>query len=274
MKFSWDVDESTQIEVTLGAFGTKIVSVNGRQVVAPGGTRLKREVSFQLPDGRAGLVSVKPQLLGRQDVELRVDGRLRAESTKQPIKCASCGATARAFDCFCDGCGKPLPSPEERIQLKRVQRATNGMRTLAVLFAIYGVVMFFATQSQTSTALAQLASLDGKAMLPLNGVTHSVAEWRDQIRWEPWGVLATNFVLAAVMACLALWGKRSPLPAVLIATATYMTVLVFNAILDPQTIAQGIFVKIVIIGFFVKGIKAALVLRTLRATDAGSTSNA
>jgi hypothetical protein len=81
------------------------------------------------------------------------------------------------------------------------------------------------------------------------------------LRWEAWGVLLTNAVLAAVMAGLALWSRRSPLPAVIVATATYAVVIVFNAIMDPKTIGQGIFVKIIVIGLFVKGIKAALTLR-------------
>jgi hypothetical protein len=74
-----------------------------------------------------------------------------------------------------------------------------------------------------------------------------------------------NFILAAVMGALSLWARRSPLPAVLIATATYVVVIVANAIADPATLGQGWIVKIIVIAFLFKGIKAALALRTANA---------
>ena len=106
---------------------------------------------------------------------------------------------------------------------------------------------------------------DATATLDVSGVTYTVAELRQRLNWEPWGVLITNGVLAAVMASLAVWGKRAPLPAVLVATATYAVVMVTNAISDPASIGQGIFIKIVVIAIFVRGIKAALALREAKA---------
>jgi hypothetical protein len=132
-------------------------------------------------------------------------------------------------------------------------------------FSIAGVIMFFLVRSQTSDALVKLAGMDATATIPIQGVTYTVVQLRDQLRWEPWGVLITNAVLAAVMAALALWGKRSPLPAVVVATATYAVVIVVNAIVDAKTIGQGIILKVVVIGLFVKGIKAALALRAANA---------
>lgn len=81
----------------------------------------------------------------------------------------------------------------------------------------------------------------------------------------PWGVLITNLVLAAVMAGLALWGKRSPLPALLVATAVYAVVQVAAASMDPSTLAGGIIVKIAVVIFLVRGIKSALALRGMEA---------
>ena len=61
-------------------------------------------------------------------------------------------------------------------------------------------------------------------------------ELRARLEWEPTGVLAVNLILAAIMAALAWWGRRAPLAAVLVATAVYVVVIVFNAIADPATI--------------------------------------
>jgi hypothetical protein len=78
-------------------------------------------------------------------------------------------------------------------------------------------------------------------------------------------VLAVNGVLAAIMVGLALWSRRSPLPAVIVATATYVVVIVTNGIADPATLGQGWIVKLIIILFLFRGIKAALALRASHA---------
>jgi hypothetical protein len=265
MKFKWEVDDATVVEARFGSFGKRIVTVNGTEVVSQRSTRRKGDLPFALPDGRAGTITVNPQLVGKPDVDLRVDGRLFVESGKYPIKCGACGANAKPYDGFCNGCGNSLPSAEQRIHERQVKQATGAMRTLAWLLAISGLVMFFLARSQAANALAKLAGMDDAATIPIKGVTYTVAQLRDQVRWEPWGVLITNAVLAAVMAGLTLWGKRSPLPAVVVATATYAVVIVVNAIVDPRTIGQGIVLKVIIIGFFVKGIKAALALRAANA---------
>ena len=100
---------------------------------------------------------------------------------------------------------------------------------------------------------------------PINGRQYTVGELRKQLEWEPWGILAVNFILAAIMIGLSFWARRSPLPAVLIATATYAVVIVANAIVDPATIGQGMIMKIIVIGLLVKGIRAALALRAANA---------
>ena len=99
----------------------------------------------------------------------------------------------------------------------------------------------------------------------MNGVTYTAAALRDRIEWESWSVLLVNLLLAAIMAGLALWGRRSPLPAVLVATATYSVVIVTGAILDPTTIGQDMYLKIIMIMFLVRGIKGALASRTANA---------
>jgi len=106
---------------------------------------------------------------------------------------------------------------------------------------------------------------DSVLQTAINGRTYTVEELRKQLLWEPWGVLIVNLILAAIMLGLSIWARRAPLPAVLIATATYAVVIVAAAISDPATLGQGLLVKIVIIAFLVKGIKAALALRTASA---------
>ena len=88
---------------------------------------------------------------------------------------------------------------------------------------------------------------------------------RKELAWEPWSILWINMILATMMIGLAIWARRSPLPAVLIATATYLVVIVASGIADPRSLGQGWIIKLIVIAFLVKGIKAALALRDARA---------
>jgi hypothetical protein len=100
---------------------------------------------------------------------------------------------------------------------------------------------------------------------PIEGRSYTVGELRKQLEWAPWGVLIVNLIIAAIMLVLSLWARRAPLPAVLVAAATYAVVIVGSAIMDPTTLAQGWILKLIIIAFLYRGIKAALALRIARA---------
>lgn len=267
MKRKWEVDDSTTVEANFGGLGKLVVSVNGKEVLKQRSVRTKRELSFALADGRSAVLSVKPELFGQPLIMLNVNGRDMIESGKGPIKCSGCGAVAKSHDRFCGSCGKTMPTADVHVNNKRVKEATRAIVWMAVLFLISGVVMFVVTKSQSVDALAKLEGLDPQSMFPtpINGETYTVAALRDQIRWEYWGILIVNLILAAVMVALAIWGRRAPLAAILIAAATYAVVIVTNAIIDPVTIGQGLLVKIIIIVLLIKGIKAALALRTANA---------
>lgn len=272
MKLCWDVDDQNRVEVTYGGlgknFGKLVVSLNGREVHRASAMGRKPPVAFTLGDGRAATVIVTPVTFSVPTIELRVEGQLMVPMTSEPIKCASCGASAKHNDRFCDGCGKPLPPPESYEHRKRVREATSGMRWLAVLFLVFGPILYFSTQSKDAEALKLLDGRDATSTLVVSGVTYTVAELRRQLIWEPWGALVTNVILAAVMGGLAVWGKRAPLPAVLVGAATYATVIVANAISDPTSLGQGIYMKIAVVSIFFRGIRAALALRAAEAAAA------
>jgi hypothetical protein len=260
MKVTWEVDEGTKVEAKYGSFGKEIVSVNGREVINHRRAG-KQPTHVQLGDGRTATILFKAQFLGSPEVRLMIDGRTYAPLAKGPLKCQGCGAGVRSFDRFCDACGKALPTAETRMHERHVRDATNGLFLLAGMFTVFGALMFFVTQSQSNDALANLAAMGASDTLEVEGQAFTVAELREQVAFEPWGVLITNAVLAVVMIGLGFWGRSAPLPAILVATAVYAMVIVTNAIVDPKTIGQGIILKIIVIMFLVKGIKAALALR-------------
>ncbi len=261
---TWNVDDRTVIEARIGMFGRASLSVNGTPIQGKLTTRKKSVVDFNLPDGRHAAMSVKPRYGTRPELALSVDGRLMVETGKKPIKCSACGVIVKPNDRFCGACGHEMPAAETYLHRDNLKKATGAITWLAVLFAVSGLFMFYLSNQQAEKAMTNLAGMDAAATYPklIDGHSYSVGELRKQIVWEPRGILIVNGILAAVMAGLAVWSRRSPLPAILIATATYAVVTVTSGLLDPATIGQGIYVKIFVILLLFRGIKAALALRS------------
>jgi hypothetical protein len=262
---TWEVDEANTVKARFGGFGKKVVTVNGNEVYNSRKLGPRGEIPFSLPDGRGAAISVKSSFIGQPAIDLRVVGNLIVETGKKPIKCASCGTVAKPYDRFCASCGKAMPTAQDYSNRKHVKSATGAITVLAVLFLLGGIALFFVTKGQAEPTLAKLEGLDPGAIYPFGGQAYTVEELHKKLTWEARGVLIVNLILASIMLVLSLWGRRSPLPAVLIATATYAVVIVASAIADPATLGQGLLMKIIIIAFLVKGIKAALALRSTSA---------
>lgn len=258
----WEIDDANRVDAKFGPF-RRFIKLNGREIHK--GKIKKGQFAFALPDGRNAAISVRSRFVGAPDIELRVDGNLMVETGKEPIRCGECGKRAKPYDKFCGKCGSKMPTAEHYAAQKNVKHATGAIKALAVLFIVFGFAMYLISKGQADATLLQLQSADPASTYDVQGRTYTLEELRAALVWEPRSVLIVNLVLAAIMGVLAVWGEYSPLGAVVVATATYGVVLVANAIVDPATIGQGIVVKIIIIAFLVRGIKAALALRALNA---------
>ena len=267
MHRKWNVDDATVVAARVGGFGRTVVTVNGRELPGSISARKKGELRFALADGRQARFSVQPQFASRPELWLRVDDQLMVETGQTVITCDACGTTVKPNERFCGHCGHAMPTAETYMHRRNVKKAAGAITTLAVLFLLSGLVLFFTGQARAQIALGKLQGMAASATYPtlVNGKHYTVAELRGRITWEPRGMLLANLVLAAVMAGLAFWSRRSPLPAVLIAAATYAVVVVTNALAAPQTLAQGLFLKIVVVALLTRGIKAALALRAANA---------
>jgi hypothetical protein len=264
---TWEVDEANTVKARFGAFGRKVVTVNGSEVYNSRKLGPRGEIPFLLPDGRAATIAVKRPFIGVPAIDLMVIGNLVVETGKKPIKCAACGTVAKSYDRFCASCGNAMPTARDYSNRKHVKAATNAIRVLALLFVLAGISFFLTITGTNEPALAKLQGLDPGSVFPtpIDGRSYTVGELQKQLAWEPWGVLIVNLVLASIMLVLSLWARRSPLPAVLIATATYAVVAVAGAISDPATMGKGVLIKLIIIAFLARGIKAALALRSASA---------
>ena len=193
------------------------------------------------------------------------------------IPCPACRGEIRPMDEFCETCGSKVTKDQKRsirdrleayggdgsAEMKLVRSAQQATMMLAVLFVFGGLVMFVLSKVHAMEALDKLRDLRPERILsqPMNGKLLSVAEARELIENEPIQILGVNLFLAAIMAGLWVWGKKAPLPAILVALAVFVAVHVGNALVSPLTILQGVFVKIIAIVMLIRGIRAALAVR-------------
>ena len=260
-KIEWRVDTGTQIVLRSPPFFGRKVELNGQRL--NGKWRSKR-FPFTLVDGRSAEIHLKADALSRK-TELSIDGKVIPDTRYVPkdMRCPACKAEIQLLDEFCTQCGHALGTPDRFLNRRAVQGATTAIRILALLFALFGLVMFYATRGTTIAALENLAKFEDHEILePIDGVTYSAGELRARVLWEHRGVLVVNLILSALMLVLAWWSKRKPLAAILIATAIFLAVQVLGAIIDPKTIVQGVIMKLVIIAVLIRGINGALSLRT------------
>jgi len=256
-KIEWRVDSGTHIVLRNPPLLKRKVELNGQRV---DGEWRSKSFAFALPDGRSAEITLKADTISRT-TELALDGKFIPDSRYVPkdLRCPACKAEIQLLDEYCAKCGHSLGTPARFLHRHSVQGATSAIRVLAVLFTIFGVVMFYLMRDTTQTALANLAPFaDHEVLNPIDGVTYTAGELRARIIWEHRGVLIVNLILAAIMVVLAWWSKRRALPAILIATAVFVVVQVASAIVDPRTLMQGLVVKIFVIVVLVRGIKGAL----------------
>jgi hypothetical protein len=260
-RIEWRIDAGSHVVLRNPPFLGRKVELNGQRI---DGKWKSKRFAFNLADGRPAQLELKADAFSRT-TQLSVNGKVIPDTrcVPQELRCPACNAEIQLLDEYCSGCGHALGSPDRFLSHRSVQSATTAIRVLAVLYALFGVFMFFVLKDNANAALANLAQYqDNETLAPIDGVTYTAGELRAQVLWEHRGVLVVNLILSALMLVLAWWSKRKPLAAILIATAIFAVVQVLGAIEDPKSITQGILIKIVVIGVLVRGIKGAFSLRT------------
>jgi hypothetical protein len=73
-----------------------------------------------------------------------------------------------------------------------------------------------------------------------------------------YGQLISQLPIAIIFVALGFWCKKRPLPAILCGFTFYLLLQILYTIVSPQTIVNGIVIKLFVIGFLINGIRAVL----------------
>ncbi len=161
------------------------------------------------------------------------------QTTTASTNCRCCNANVTQADQFCQQCGYPLHGSVEQqdqyiynrnfkhLELnqhhRKIDNAGITLYVLAGIFFVWGLVYFF--MNSDNDAGTQL--------------------------------LITNAVLAVLFLLLGFWSKQKPVAVLISGIVLYGLVIIINVIEDPVSLVKGVIMKIIIIGYLIKGLTAA-----------------
>ena len=162
-----------------------------------------------------------------------------SETILPQLRCQACSSNVTADDFFCQNCGFPLRAPaEERdafinnrnfqaFQLKEMQgkikNASTSIFVIGGLTSVMGIILYFTAARTQDSFVAMLV----------------------------------NLLVGIIFLGLGFWCKEKPVAAIISALSLYIILLVLTAIDDPLNVVKGIILKIIIIGYLIKGLNSA-----------------
>lgn len=198
--------------------------------------------------------------------------------------CPSCKTQVEPSEKFCSACGAAIgqgiaaaavqdlpPTPQSYENLAKIGKARKWLLAIAILTIVVGFVFYVMQKSevekQITQARAQVAGIPPDELDARfeSAVGMTFQEAIDHDRGMVNMLLAINIALGAIYIGLWWWAKRKPLPAAVIALLLFITTHVINAVMQPESIYQGILVKILFTLALVRAITAANEERHLRA---------
>ena len=213
-------------------------------------------------------------------------------SPQASLPCETCGEPITAGDDFCQGCGSRVSEDTARQLVKKQKTAElqKGIRTwrkartrrthqksiaraafwilvLAVLYLVFGTVVWLVDLSNARIAEVELAEYytdDEVVPVSEDGETCTVGELKNRIRAEVTLTLTSNYILGVILVGLFFWARKRPFPAILTAFCVFLVVNVLAAAVNPAALFQGLLIKVLSLVALIGGLRAALAERAER----------
>jgi hypothetical protein len=150
------------------------------------------------------------------------------------IQCSVCHGQIRLGDQLCPACGRTLTEDE----LDALRRRWEG-------------------SDPEAARLGNAVAYGRATLLAVAGLSFIEALIYGVIG-ESLPTLAFGGVISASMIALFFWGRRRPLPAMVVGVAVFLGLQVLATIVSVAALAQGFLLKIFVLGAFAGGIGAEL----------------
>lgn len=232
-------------------------------------------------DQRAGRVDVALQEHDVHDVAQRLKTQLSDEvrvirearfireappqfSELASLRCLQCGEPTSPTDRFCVACGA-YQAPAEPSPPRAARTASLAFKVLVGL-AIYGVVggviAFAVIHHRQEPLVEAAASPVDDALTTVQ--KRRIIEENERRQWffrkRALLVLGVNVLVGLLMLGLAFWSKRAPLPALFVASATYLVVTVVSILQNPAAAPLAWIERVVVVAILVVAFRRTYVM--------------
>lgn len=180
------------------------------------------------------------------------------EEASPETACPHCGASVSPELAFCEQCGKALPTASDRPRI--VEGASFAATAVGQKLQADELRRKAKSSSGALLAVAIFATLGcGLVYMVLQDAFDD-----PEVGGAAKAMMAAQVVLTVAYYGLYIWSRTNPLPAAIIGLVVYLSLMAVNAIIfGPQTLAEGIIVKVIIVVFLLKAIQAGVQHREL-----------
>lgn len=152
--------------------------------------------------------------------------------------CNGCAAEYAPLDSFCNTCGFPIQGTAREQELHASERSVKEIELIEM-------------EEKVENARKSLFWVAG-----LCGISYLLTAFKGPFEADEKIEMILTLILIAAFLGLGLLAKRKASTALISGLSLYVILHLLNAIIDPVNIFSGIIVKIIIIGYLIKGIKA------------------
>ncbi len=192
------------------------------------------------------------------------------------MNCPKCGVVVTADEKFCSGCGAGIavgsdgsailydrvaPTPITDVR-GHLGTARKWLLAISIITLVSGFVFYAINKGEMEKQLRD-AEIQLSHMTPQErdeALKQTVGMTWDEVVAHDKGLvnmlLVVNIALSVIYAGLWLWAKKNAYAASLVALLLFLTVIVASAVWEPQTLYQGILIKILFIVALVKAVTA------------------
>lgn len=154
--------------------------------------------------------------------------------------CNGCMAEYAPLDAFCNTCGFPIQGTEREQELHHSERSVKEIELIDL-------------EEKVENARKSLFWVAG-----LCGISFLFTAFKGSSGADQTADMIVTLILIAAFLGLGLLAKRKASTALISGLSLYVILNLLIAIVDPISIFSGIIVKIIIIGYLIKGIKAVI----------------
>jgi hypothetical protein len=192
------------------------------------------------------------------------------------MNCPKCGVAVTADEKFCSGCGAGIAVGSDgnailydRVATPKVDLTGGSLGTarkwllaISIITLLSGLVFYAINKGEMEKQLRE-AEIQLSHLSPQErdeALKQTVNMTWDEVVAHDRGLvnmlLAINIALSVIYFGLWIWAKKNAYAAALVALLLFLTVIVASAVWEPQTLYQGILIKILFIAALGKAVAA------------------